>query len=65
MESHVKILGTLHIVFGALGIVVASASCSCSQHRQLWSASPAPPAPAMRPSPSPILGGIGTISFWC
>jgi hypothetical protein len=63
MESHVKILGTLHIVFGALGIVVAVGflllfGSIASVVSLSGSTSARDAAIAV-----PILGGIGTILF--
>jgi multidrug transporter EmrE-like cation transporter len=63
MESHVKILGTLHIVFGSLGILAAvfflllfGSIASVVSLSDSTSARDAAIA-------VPILGGIGTILF--
>jgi hypothetical protein len=63
MDSHVKILGTLHIVFGALGILVAVGflllfGSIASVVSLSGSTSARDAAIAV-----PILGGIGTILF--
>ena len=63
MESHVKILGTLHIVFGAIGILVAVGflllfGSIASVVSLSGSTSALDSTIAV-----PILGGIGTILF--
>lgn len=63
MESHVKILGTLHIVFGALGVLVAVGFLllfgSIASVVSLSDSTSARDAAIA----VPILGGIGTILF--
>ena len=63
MESHVKILGTLHIVFGSMGLLAAIGflllfGSIASVVSLSGSASARDAAIAV-----PILGGIGTILF--